>query len=62
MGKVRLKAQPFKKEKAWQIVPAGIQTLIYWVPFSAIGGYNPATLVIKIEIWWLEKNNIKFSL
>jgi hypothetical protein len=57
---IKLKTQPFKKDKAWQITPA--TTTPFWVPFSVVNAYNPVTMIIRIETWWLNKNNIKYTL
>lgn len=58
-GTFKLKMQPFKKEKSWQIIPkSSLSNINYWVPFSIIKGYTESTLEIEIELWWLKKNNI----
>lgn len=62
IGTLRLKIKPHKGERAWQIVPDLLSDVPIWIPFSVINSYDENTLVIKLETWWLIKNNIPFKL
>lgn len=58
-AKIVLTEQPTRKEKAWEIKVKDQGT--YWVPFTCIKDYKPATLEILIETWMLKQKGIKFK-
>lgn len=57
--KLKLEQQPFKKEKSWLVNITGVGKK--YIPFSVVQGYEPAKLLIEVEVWWLMKNEIPFK-
>lgn len=57
--KMKLKQEPFKKDRAWFVTFENGQA--DWFPFSTISQYNPGQLTIHIESWILTQKDIKFK-